>query len=508
MMQGHRVPGGLVLPRVESLPTDAVIRTMPPPATLILPLLQHRGTAAAPCVRVGDVVQAGQCIATPGGLISVALHAPAAGRIAAIEPRANLLGPATPSLVLETDADQTPWTPSEDHADPERLTPDGLRAVIGTAGIAGLGGAAFPTAVKLAAQVDSRLHTLIINGAECDPAIGCDDALMQVAASDILNGTIWLLRALNIERALVAIKADKPRARRHMDEALAAAGDDRVTLVDVPARYPMGGERQLVQFLGGREVPADGLPIDVGFLCQNVATAYAVCQAVSQGRPLMSRVVSICGDAVAEPGYVDVPLGSTLADVIAFCGGVRGDVDRLIVGGRMMGTAVASDLLPVTKGVNALEVLGAPAQPATQPRPCIRCGECASVCPASLQPQQLHWHAKQGHLDALLDHKLSACIACGCCDAVCPSHLPLTQQFQQAQHAVHVRDADRLAARQSRRRYEQRNSRLERLAAERAERRAERQSRATHAPQATRKQAIMDAVARARKARAERERDS
>lgn len=520
MNLARAVAGGLILTREAARPAAHRIDTLPLPERLYLSLHQHTGSSAIPCVEVGQKVSMGQRIANTSGAISVAVHAPADATIERIGPYPDEpAGRACIQLaVAQVQAPPTWSAPDHDyHLDEPAL----VRQRVADAGIAGLGGAGFPTAVKLAAEVDTRLQTLLINGAECDPAIGCDDALMQVYADEIVAGARCMLHILQINQCTIAIKQDRTDALQAMRAALDKAHDDRLVLTPVPARYPQGGERQLIAFLSGREVPSEGLPIDVGFLCQNVATARAVHRAIEHGEPLLRRVVHVCGDGIAEPRNIDAPLGARLADLTAFCGGYVGQPERLVVGGRMMGIAVASDELAVTKTTNALLVTGA--APTAPSSPCIRCGDCATVCPASLLPQQLHWHAQSGQSDALLRLNVTDCIECGCCDAVCPSHIPLTAQFRQAKIALRARDVRRHEATHARRRFEARNARRERLQREKDQQRAARREAAKAAAEArldpgiesadngaqpaTRKDEIRAAVERARAARAKRERN-
>lgn len=507
MSRAHPVPGGLTLARETARPQNTDILRMPLPSRLFLSLHQHTGATATPCVEVGESVVQGQRIATANGAISVAVHAPADATIERIGLHPDNAHGRECIVLHVANQQAAPTNTAADH-DYHLDEPALVRQRVAAAGIAGLGGAGFPTAVKLAAEVDTRLQTLLINGAECDPAIGCDEALMCQHASEIIAGARCMLHILQINHCVMAIKADRADAIAAMRTALDHAHDDRLTLAPVPTRYPQGGERQLIQHLSGREVPSGGLPIDVGYLCHNVATARAVHRAVEHDEPLIRRVIGVCGEGVHTPRNVDVPLGARLADVIDFCGGYAGQPERLIVGGRMMGTAVTTDETPVTKATNALLVTTAP--PAPSPSPCIRCGECATVCPATLLPQQLHWHAQSGETDALVQLNVIDCIECGCCDAVCPSHIPLTQEFRQAKASLRLRDTKQQTATHARRRYEARNARRDRLKREKDDERAARRAKAKAAASErsasapTRQDEIKAAVARARAAREKR----
>jgi Na+-translocating ferredoxin:NAD+ oxidoreductase subunit C len=323
-----------------------------------------------------------------------------------------------------------------------------------------LGGAAFPTAVKLGAG--SAMKLLILNGAECEPYICCDELLLRERPQEVITGAQALMRALEIGRCCIAIEADKPLAQRALEAALTAAGETRIQLAVVPAIYPEGGERQLIKVLTGQEVPARGVPPDIGYLCQNVGTAAAVARAVLRGEPLISRIVTVTGEGVARPRNLEVRLGTPVAALIEACGGYTEQAAHLLMGGAMMGFPLADDSLPVIKGTNCIVVASREEiRPRAPAMPCIRCGECAEACPAQLLPQQLYWHARAGELDRLDEYHLFDCIECGCCDVACPSQLPLTQYFRFAKTELWARDRDRVRSDLARERFEARRARLD-----------------------------------------------
>lgn len=452
---------GLRLDAHKQRSTRTPIRPASVPAQLVLPLDQHAGVPASPLVAPGDAVALGQPIAQPPSEISAWLHSPVSGRVIAVELRASAHKTASLSIVLANDGEDR----KHDGApiDFRSLSPVALCEHIGRGGIVGLGGAAFPTAAKLLRAATSEGPLLLLNGAECEPWIGCDEMLMRERAGDIVFGARVLCHALGATRCTIAIEDDVPEAQQALQAALGSAAGS-IALAVVPSVYPAGGERQLITTLTGLEVPADGLPYDIGVICQNVGTAAAVARWVRDGEPLISRIVSVTGSGVREPANLEVRIGTPIAGVMADCGGYAGDVQALVMGGSMMGIALASDTLPVTKGTNCLiAATAADLQPRGAQMPCIRCGNCSEVCPASLLPQQLHWHALGGDLPALERLGLMDCIECGCCDYVCPSQIPLTQRFREAKPALAAVLTSRRQADAARAHFESREQRLARL---------------------------------------------
>ena len=410
--------------------------TMPLPDQLIVPLKQSSGTAARPVVRAGDRVLKGQPIgtsaATQGG---AAVHAPTSGRVLGVEPRPIASGGTGPCVIIEADHEDTPWPGYTPTLDPLGKSPVELRDAVIEAGIVGLGGAIFPTGDKL--DPDAAIRTLILNGVECEPRINCDDALMQHSPDRMLTGAQIMLRILGADECLVAVKADAGQALQQLRASLESLDDSRFKLALVPPVYPAGGEAQLAQLLAGREIPVGGLPRDIGIVCQNVATAAAVADFLCAGEPLISRIVTVAGTGIAQQMNVRTRIGTPLQSLLDFAGGFTPDAGQLIMGGPMMGISLTDTSIPVSKATNCIYVRKIQAtEPAGQEMPCIRCGDCAVVCPADLTPQLLLQSARASDFSRLQDQGLEACIDCGCCDYVCPSHIPLTRLFVDAKRQL------------------------------------------------------------------------
>jgi len=463
--------GGVHLPDEKALSNQAPLQDAPIPPQLVIPLQQHIGAPARACVQVGERVLKGQPIGEAQGYISAPVHASSSGTVSAIESRKipHPSGLSAPCVVIDTDGEDT-WAelpvPLTDFTaeDPGRL-----RERIRLSGIVGMGGASFPSNVKLNPGKDQPIRTLVINGAECEPYITCDDLLMRKHAADVVDGLRIMLHIVGAAECLVGIEDNKPEAIAAMRAAVVAAGaGERVAVVEIPTLYPSGGEKQLIRILTGKEVPSHGIPAQIGVVCQNVGTAAAVADAVLRGRPLVERLVTLTGRGLAAPRNYRVPIGTPAAALVAASGGYAGELATLVAGGPMMGFRLDSDAVPITKAVNCILAL----TPAESPDPgeplaCIRCGRCAEVCPAQLLPQQMYWHARAKDLDKVQDYNLFDCIECGCCAHVCPSHIPLVQYYRYAKTESWAREQERRASEHARQRHAARQARLERQARER-----------------------------------------
>lgn len=453
------------------------IRNAGIPAQLVLPLSQHIGAPSRPLVQVGERVLKGQMIAEAGGYVSVPLHAPSSGTIAAIEERPipHPSGLTAPCIVIDCDGHDE-WIAHQGVADFRDCAATELLELIRAAGIAGMGGAGFPAAVKLAGKPGATISTLIINGTECEPYITADDILMQEQAAEILEGVAILRHILRPEEVLLGVEDNKPKAIAALQAA--AAGTD-VEVVTFPTKYPSGGEKQLIEILTGKQVPSGGLPADIGIVCQNVGTAVAVADAILRGRPLISRITTVTGEAVAEPGNFEVLLGTPIQHLLDLAGFQPERCERLVMGGPMMGSTLPGPQVPVVKTSNCLLVPSVTELPAPPPaQPCIRCGLCAEACPASLLPQQLYWFARGKETEKLEHHNLFDCIECGACSWVCPSNIPLVQYYRASKADILQQRRDHEKAEQARLRFEARQARMAREEEERELKRAARKQAA------------------------------
>ena len=464
-----KLHGGLRLPGHKAESTSRPILEIPVPDQLILPLTQHAGEPAQPVVNIGDRVLKGQTVAEPDGEMGAPVHASSSGTVVAIErwPVVRRRGDEAPCIVIECDGrdEAIPDTGIEDYA---ALAPADLLLSILDGGIAGLGGAVFPTAQKLMQARTCDIEYLVLNGVECEPYISCDDVLMRERPEAIIEGARVLMHALQVNTCFVAVESDKPEAIARLGEALAEFDDDRIVIKQVPTIYPSGGEDQLVQLVTNREVPSGGLPTDVGCIVQNVGTAAAVYDWVVRGEPLISRVTTVTGDGVVNPVNVRARIGTTIADIVEFAGGYTDRAHHLIIGGPLTGKSVSTDEVPVVKASNCVLVV-AKSSYVRGELPCIRCGDCAVVCPVQLQPQQLFWYARADDEQKLREFGLTDCIECGCCDLVCPSHIPLTADFRIAKGRIRELADEKARAERARRRFEARNERLEREQRDREE---------------------------------------
>lgn len=462
---------------------DHPLRYLPTPERVYMPLSQHVGGAARPVSTVGQRVRKGQLLAEAQGNISARIHAPVSGQIVSIgditAPHPSGMG--FPAIVIESDGLEQ-WVETEVVADPFALAPEAIAQLAAAAGVVGLGGATFPSAVKFALGKRLSVSTLIVNGGECEPYLSSDDRIMRDFPEQVIDGARLVMHAIGAREALVGIEDNKPEAIAAMQAAAAAYPEVKIRAV--PSRYPMGSDKQLIQTLTGKEVPSDARAAEVGVLVHNVSTCAAVHKAVRLGRPLVERIVTINGGAIAQPGNLYAPLGTLIGDLLAFVG-LKETPAQLILGGPMMGTPLAHERVPLVKGASGILAFNALEAHKPAAGPCIRCGSCADACPMGLLPMEMAARIRVHDFAAAEEFALADCIACGCCAYVCPSHIPLVQYFSHAKGELSAAERGKLRNEATRRLADAKHARIERENREKAEAAARRKAEREAAKAAT-----------------------
>lgn len=439
-----RFKGGVHPDDNKELARGKAVETMPCPAELVISMSQHLGAPATCVVAVGDYVVKGQLLGERNGFISVPVHAPANGRITAIEPRPGPSGARVPAVILDTTApvpegltlNLNPETSNLKPLDWRSARREDLLARIDAAGICGMGGAGFPTFVKLCPPPGKRCDYLIVNGAECEPYLCADFRLMLERANRVRTGVEILRKILGGCAVRLAVEANKPEAVAALEKAFADIDGD-VEIVVLPVLYPQGSEKHQIYATVGRVVPEPpALPIDVGCVVENVSTVAAVADAVEHGTLLLSRVTTVSGDAVREPKNVEAPLGTKYADLVAFCGGVKEPPAKVVSGGTMMGFAVPGLEIATTKTTSGLLLLSRRRVFQYVSQPCINCGRCVRACPMNLNPALIGRAVEADDLACAARAHVAVCIECGACTFVCPAYRPLTQLCRRAKAAL------------------------------------------------------------------------
>ncbi len=455
-----KIRGGIHPEDRKSLSIDCPIETLPMPPLLHIPVQQHIGAPAEPLVQRGDLVKKGQLLARSQGMISAPVHAPTSGVIKGLGgyPAHHPSGLSVRTITLQPDGEDA-WIEGLAPMAEGEITPDSIAQRVGECGIVGMGGATFPSAVKLNLRNRYSLNTLVINGAECEPYLTCDDRLMREQPAEMIDGIRLMAQALGVERILIGIENNKPEAQKALAEA--AANWDQIQVVGLPMRYPMGSEKHLVQTLTGQETPARGLTADIGVVVHNVATALAVHDAVRHGHPLTSRVVTVSGGAISKPANLRVLVGTPLSALVDHCGGFSQEPTKLVSGGPMMGQPLPNTKVPVIKGSSGLLALTAEEVQAGPEMPCIRCASCVQACPCGLVPLEMSAQIRAGNLDNSVKIGLMDCIACGSCAYVCPAHIPLVQFFNYAKGELASRQRAQHKQGETKRLAEARTERME-----------------------------------------------
>ena len=474
-------PGGVHPPENKHQSLTLPIGTLPIPEKLLIPLSQHIGTAAKPCVELGSTVLKGQKIAEAAGPVSVPMHAPTSGTITAIEhrPIAHSSGMLAPCIEITSDG-RDQWQPHQGIGDYKNASASTLLAAIAEAGIAGMGGAGFPSAVKLNPGRERPIHTLIVNATECEPYITADDSAIRERAAEIVEGIGILSQILgHPSNIIIGIEDNKPEAIATLQPHVEGSG---ISVVSVPTKYPSGGEKQLIYILTGQEIPSGGLPADIGMVCVNIATTYAIKRAIVEGEPLISRVTTMTGEACGINRNYETLIGTMVSHMLEHSQFDEQRCSRLVMGGPMMGFSLTSAEVPIVKTTNCILAPSYQEIPDDEPaQPCIRCGMCAEACPVSLLPQQLFWYSQAEDYERLEAHNLFDCIECGACSYVCPSHIPLVQHYRHSKGEIQKARAEKVKSDHARQRFEFHQQRMEQAERDKEAKRAARREAADKA---------------------------
>ncbi len=423
MLKTFRIGG--VHPPENKISAGKKIVTLSIPKSVFIPVAQHIGAPATAVVNRGDLVKVGQIIAKSSGFVSTNIHSSVSGKVKKIDVSADSSGYAKQGIFIDVDGDE--WLEEIDRSETLKNTFElnGAEIVqkIQEAGIVGLGGATFPTHVKLVPPKGMKAEVLLINGVECEPYLTSDHRLMLEKADEILVGTQLLMKAMNVEKAVIGIENNKPDAINLLTEK--AKNYKGITAIALQVKYPQGGEKQLIKAVTGKEVPSGGLPIAVGAVVSNVGTAFAVYEAIQKNKPLIERVVTVTGKSIAKPSNFKVRIGTSTSELIEAAGGLPEDTGKIISGGPMMGRAIASLDVPVTKGTSGILIMQNTEAKRGEYIDCIRCSRCVSVCPMGLEPYLLMTFGQKKIFDRAEEDRIMDCIECGSCSYTCPSNRPL-----------------------------------------------------------------------------------
>ncbi len=411
----------------EKLP----IEVMPAPKEVVLPMSMHIGAPAVPDVNVGDHVLLGQVVGKAGGFVSSNIHASVSGTVTAVEPRLTSGGRKEMCVVIENDFKDERCESFKEN-DVEKLTSEDIMKIITDSGLVGFGGATFPTAVKLIPPKDANVDHIIINGAECEPYLTSDHALMREHADKVIGGLRIMMKLLGLEKGYIGIENNKPDAI----EAVKAVGGDDIVIYELETKYPQGGEKQLITAITGREVPSGALPANAGCIVVNAGTSAAIYDAVTAGKPVYERVATVTGSGIKEPKVLLFRIGTSVKEMVDYCGGLTDDIAKVILGGPMMGPAIYDLNVPAGKGTSGILCLNAADAYIPAPSNCIRCGKCTEVCPMGLMPLYLGSYSEKRLFEKCEEYDVLDCIECGSCAFTCPAKRPLVAEIRVAKREV------------------------------------------------------------------------
>lgn len=466
----HSFHGGLHLKHHKTDTLDKPLAVASIPDQLYMSLRINRGNIANPVVSVGETVLKGQVIAIPDTSNGSFIHASSSGVISSISNKQTASPDADMAAVIEITTDKKDqWCELTPTIDIESLTSETIISAIKNAGLTGLGGAGFPTHLKYSKE---NIDTLIINGAECEPYISCDQQLMMDYPQQLIDGIFLMLKASQASQAIFALEDQVGGIKSHLEKLITEQNISNISIVKVPTIYPAGGEKQLIKVLTGLEVPSGGYPLNLGIIVQNVGTIKALYDYIKFGQPLVERVITVAGDAIEQPQNFKALIGTPISHLLGLAQYHSKNTHKLIIGGPMMGFAMPHSDIGIDKTSNCLLALSEENTQAPSPTlPCIRCGDCVNVCPANLLPQQLHWYIKGENLEKAREHNLFDCIECGACAWVCPSQIKLVDYYRYAKSELKYLDFKRTKSDLSQVRHERRDNRLQRLKDERVAKR-------------------------------------
>lgn len=417
---------------MKEFSAEAPIEVYPCPKEVCLPFMQSVGAPAKAVVKNKDKVAMGDIVAEAGGFVSACIASPVNGIAGREKPVTLPNGRRVYALPVKTEGDQLEgeallarfFGGNWDYADVDKFAPEEITKAIGAAGIVGLGGAAFPSHVKYTVNENTKIDTVLINGAECEPALTCDYRIMLEYPQVVVSGALLAAKAAHADKIIIGIEENKPKA---IEAIRKAAAGTNIKVEVLKAKYPQGSEKQLIKACTGREVPVGGLPANVNCMVSNASSASAIAQAVMRGLPLTHKVIAVTGPGIKNPKNLLVPLGASIGGLIEFCGGLTEDARRILIGGPMMGFAVTNLDIPVTKGTSGITVLTDKEVAKSAETNCIRCGRCLTVCPMNLVPTKLAMAARNNNIYVATAYHIMACFECGCCNYTCPANIPLVQ---------------------------------------------------------------------------------
>jgi electron transport complex protein RnfC len=426
--------GGIHPNEGKELSENKPVQVLQPKGEMVFPLSQHIGAPAKPLVAAGDQVLVGQKIGEPGGFISACVISSVSGTVKTIEPRMVANGSMVPSVIIENDGKYQTVEGFGKERDPKTLSKEEIRNIVKEAGVVGLGGAGFPTHVKLTPKDESKIDTIIVNGAECEPYLTSDYRMMLEEPESIIKGLNIILQLFDNAKGVIGIESNKPEAIKLMTELV--KDEPRITVCPLQTKYPQGGERTLIYAVTGRKINSTMLPADAGCMVDNVDTVISIYNAVAKGIPLIRRIITVTGDAITNPQNYNVRIGTNYAELIEASGGFKTEPEKVISGGPMMGQALFNFNIPVTKTSSALTCLTKDEVASNAPSACIRCGRCVKVCPGNIVPQMIMDAAERSDLERFEKLNGMECCECGCCAYICPARRPLTQAFKEMRKEV------------------------------------------------------------------------